>query len=325
MIRVSPDAEPERRRNNQGVLPPVRSTLSAILTFVACLAIVVATIVLGLQQTLLNTDRWVAVVGPLASDPTVQTSVAQTTTAMTMNALDVQDRSRSLPGPLRNLAAPVESTLSTFVTNTATQLVQSPQFAQVWVGANREIHQGLVQFLRSGQLPADGAVKVDDGQVEVNLLMLMPTFLQVLQQGAPAALASRLPTDFGYVSVGQVSSLATLQRAVRALDTLTLVLVVAAPVLVVVTFVVSPDRRRTAMWLGIGVALGMLIAAIVLLLAQAVVVGSLGNQPIAGAVQASLQAVLLSIGVGMLIVLVVATGVALVAGLTGRRPVAAAV
>jgi hypothetical protein len=293
------------------------STLTTVLTVISCLVIVLATIAVGLQQTLLNTDRWVAVVGPLASDPQVESSVAAATTAMTMNA--VQSRTQALPGPLSNLAAPVESALSTAVNNVTTQLVQSPQFAALWVSANRAIHQALVQLLRGGDLSGSGAVKVDNGQVEVNLLMLTPALLDRLQQGAASAILSQLPSDFGYVSIAQASTLATLQRAVQALDSATLRLVLAAPILVVVTLIVSPHRRRTIICLGIGVALGMLIVAVPLLLAQGAVLTSLGNQPITGAVQAAMNAVVVSIGVGMLVVFVVAVAAALIAWFTGRR------
>ncbi len=296
----------------------MRTTLAAALTFLACLAIVLATVVFGVQQTLLNTDRWVSVVGPLASNPNVQSSVAQTTAAMTLNALDVQGRTQSLPRPLQRVAAPVESTVSTFVDQQTQQIVQSPQFAQVWVNANRAIHQALVQVLRGGSPPSDGAVKISDGQVEVNLLMLAPALRDRLQ-GAPSAVLAQLSPDFGYVTIAQESTLATLQRAVQGLDAVTALLLVAAPVLVVVTLVVSPNRRSTLMWLGIGVALGLVIAAGVLLLAEGFVVGSLAGEPISGAVQAALVAVSVSLGLGMLIVFVVATAVALIAGLTGRH------
>ncbi|HEY2592420.1 MAG TPA: hypothetical protein VGK33_00815 [Chloroflexota bacterium] len=297
----------------------MRSSLSAALTIVTCLVIVLATVAFGVQQTLLNTDRWVSVVGPLASDPTVESSVAQATAAMTLNAIDVQGRTQSLPAPLRGLAAPVESTLSTFVNDQTQQIVQSPQFAQLWVNANRAIHQSLVQLLRSGEPPNNSAVRVSDGQVEVNLLMLMPALRDQLQQGAPAAVLSQLSPDFGYVTIAQASTLATMQQAVQELDAVTLLLLLATPVLIVVTLVVSPNRRTTLVWLGVGVALGLLIAGGVLLLLEVAATGSLAGQPIAGAAEAAMAAIALSLGIGMLIVFVVAVAVALVAGLTGRR------
>src|SRR5262249_37690096 len=162
---------------------------------------------------------------------TVQASVAETTAALTLNALDVQGRTQSLPRPLQRVASPVESTVSTFVDQQTQQIVQSPQFAQLWVNANRVMHQSLVQLVRSGEPPANGAVKSSDGQVEINLLMLTPALRDRLQ-GAPSALLSQLSPDFGYVTIAQQSTLATLERAVQGLDALTLLLLVAAPVLV---------------------------------------------------------------------------------------------
>jgi hypothetical protein len=54
-------------------------------------------------------------------------------------------------------------------------------------------------------------------------------------------------------------------------------------------------------------------------------VASLSDRPISGAVQATISAVDVSIGIGMLVVFIVAVAAALIAGLTGRRaPVAVA-
>jgi hypothetical protein len=282
--------------------------------------IVLATMAVGVQQTLLNTDRWVAVVGPLASDPQVQSSVAAATTAMTIDA--VQSRTQALPRPLSALAAPLESALSTAVNNVTTQLVQAPQFATLWVTANRAIHQAFVQLLRGSDPSGSGAVKIDNGQVEVNWLMLTPALLDRLQLGATSAIVSQLPSDFGYVSIAQAGTLATMQQAVQALDRVTLALVLASPILVVVTLIVSTHRRRTIMWLGIGVALGMLVVAVALFVAQGAVMTSLAGRPITGAVQATMVAMDVSIGIGMLVVFMIAAATALIAGLTGRREAA---
>lgn len=297
----------------------MRSTLAFLLTFLSCVAIVLATLAVGVQQTLLNTDRWVAVVGPLASDPTVQSSLAETAAAIAVNAVDAEGRAQSLPAPLRGLATPIQSGVSGLVTDQAMQLVQSPQFAQVWVTANRSIHQTLVQLLRSGEPPSNGAVRISDGQVELNVLMLAPGLMDQIQQRVPAAVLSRLAPDIGYVSIGQVSMLATMEEAVQAIDAIASALVVIAPVLVVVTLIVSPRRLRTTMWLGLGVGGGLVIAAAVLLVAQAEVVASINGQPIGGVVQATLHAFDASLGLGMLLAFVAAVVVALIAGVTGGR------
>ncbi len=286
------------------------------LTILSCLLVVLATVALATQQLLLNTDRWVAVVGPLASNARVQTSVANTAAAVTLNALDVQGRVQALPAPVRNLAAPIESSIGTFVDNQALQLVQSPQFAELWLNLNRAGHQSLVQLLR-GQPLANGIVSVSDGQVQLNLMALVPAVLTRVQQGIPEALAARIPDvanqlapGVGTIPIAQASALASAQQLVQLVDRATLGLVIAAPLVVLVTLIVSTDRRVTMVRLGIGVAIGMLLAGGLLLVGENRLIGALADRPIKGAIEVALYAGLLSVGVIMLGVFLVAVGVA---------------
>src|SRR5580765_5937333 len=67
-----------------------RSIAVWVLIVVSCVLMVLATLAVGLQQVLLNTDRWTAAIAPLARNPTVQASVADTAAGLTLNALDVR-------------------------------------------------------------------------------------------------------------------------------------------------------------------------------------------------------------------------------------------
>src|SRR5262249_25483306 len=151
-------------------------------------------VVLGVQQVLLNTDRWVDVVGPLASDPGVQSSVADTAALLTGTALDVPGRVQSPPPPVPNLALPAQAAIASFVDEQALRLVQSPQFRTVWVDVNRSAHRGAIELLRGGAV-ADGALRIADSQVQLNLVVLTRLLMQRLQQLAPDLLMSALPPD----------------------------------------------------------------------------------------------------------------------------------
>ncbi|MBV9357078.1 MAG: hypothetical protein JO023_16320 [Chloroflexi bacterium] len=320
------------------------TVITWVLVVVSSVLVVLATLAVGIQQVLLNTDRWVAVVGPLATNPIVQASMAETAATLTLDALDLQGRVQSLPTPVQSLAGPVEATLATFVDDQALHLVQSSQFAELWVGLNRTAHLGLVQLLR-GETPADGAVRVTDGQVELNLLVLAPALLQRLGQAAPDLLAGQppaglpdrstppsqlrerlrdavghqLPADFGYVPLMEASRLEAAQRAVQLLDRVTWALVVAAVAAIVLTLIVSVERRLTALRLGVAVAFGIVLAALTLLAGQNRLLMSLAGRPIGSAAQAALGAVLVSLAQYMLIVFVVAGLIALVAYVAGPR------
>jgi len=302
--------------------PTFRTFLTWVLIVVTSLVLVLATVALGVQQVLLNTDRWVDVVGPLASDPRVQSSVADTAAILAVTALDLPGRVRSLPAPVQGLAVPAEAAIASFIDEQAMRLVQSAQFRNVWVDVNRRAHQGTIELLRGGKA-ADGAVRIADGQVQLSLVVLTPLLMQRLQQLAPDLLMSALPPDFGYVSIMRADDLAVMQRAVQSLDRLTLALIVLALLLVVATVLVSQQRRRAVLRLSVGVALGMVLAAGALLVAQGSVVGSLGDRPITGAIQVAMSAVLMSLAQFMLLVFVAAVVAAVLAYLSGRKPSAA--
>jgi hypothetical protein len=302
-----------------------RSIVVWVLTVVSCVLVVLSTVALGVQQILLNTDRWVAVVGPLASNPTVQSSVADAVSAVTLNALDVQGRAQSLPGPLARVAASADTRVATVVDSTALQVVQSDQFQSLWTDVNRAAHEQIVEILR-GQVPAGDAVTVSNGEVEVNVLAVVQALIQRAQPAAPdvvggplfQAVRGQLAPDFGYVGVVQASTLATAQRTVQLIDDVTLGLLVMALVLLIVTLAVSSQRRVTTQWLGAGVALGLVLAWIGLLVVQSRVMSVLGDRPISAAVETAVGAVVMNLAQGMLVVFVVAAGISAGAFVTGR-------
>ena len=133
------------------------------------------------------------------------------------------------------------------------------------------------------------------------------------------AAGRQLPPDFGYVSQAPATTLATAQQALQVLDRVTWGLVLAALVFVAITLIVSVERRLTTLRLGLGIALGVLLAGLVLMIAQDKLVSSLAGQPISGAAEAAFAAVLSSLAQFMLIVFVAAAAVAFVAYVAGRR------
>jgi hypothetical protein len=294
-----------------------------VLIVLSSIAVVLATFAIGVQQVVLNTDRWVATVGPLASDPTVQTSVANAAATQALSAIDVQGRVQALPSAVQRLVAPAESGLDSFVHDQALNIAQSPQFATAWTNVNRTAHPVLVQLLR-GETPPNSVLRVSNGELQVNLVELAPGLTQRLQQ-LPVNPLAAAPADFGYVSLASAQGLATAQQAVQFLDRATLLLIVAAIVLILASLFISSDRRRTVLRLGLGVAIGMLLLGIVLFATQGVLLASVAERPIGPAVQVALTAELMSLAQFMLVVFIAAAVVALVAYVMGRRGAATSV
>jgi hypothetical protein len=270
--------------------------------------------------------------------------VADAAATQTLNALDLHGRVASLPAPLQNAAAPIEAAVASFVDDQALKLMQSPQFPGLWTDLNRAVHPALVQLLR-GQTPFDSVVTVEDGAVQISSLALVPAVLERVAQVAPDVLAGQLaaavevtsappnqlpqriaeavgrqlPPGFGRVTIMQASSLAAAQHAVQILDATTWILVVAALISIVVTLLLSGDRGLTTIRLAAGVCIGMLVAAVLLLVVQNILAAPIAGYPLSGAIEAALAAAVGSLVQLLLIAFFVAAGVAAVAFVVLRR------
>ena len=104
------------------------------------------------RRTVLDTDRYVATVGPLAEDPAVQEYLARTITNQIFLALDVQGRLESVlqerADRLVFLAGPITSSVQGFVQDQVDKVVSSEQFARLWTEVNRLAQESAVKLLQ---------------------------------------------------------------------------------------------------------------------------------------------------------------------------------
>jgi len=121
------------------------------------------------KTQILDTDRYVATVKPLASDPAIQNYVADTVSTNLLAQVDVKsyvnDALAVLPPQAQGLSGPVTSAVESFVHEATLRFVQSPAFQQIWVQANRVAHAQMNKVLTNegGNVTVErsGAVKVD--------------------------------------------------------------------------------------------------------------------------------------------------------------------
>ena len=119
------------------------------------LAVIVFTITVPAAwgaRTVLNTDRYVATVAPLAQDPAVQQAIATRLTDEVFEALNVQDLISSTLSSIGEratlLAGPLTNALRGFVQDQVLKVVQSDAFETFWVQANRFVHTQVLAVLR---------------------------------------------------------------------------------------------------------------------------------------------------------------------------------
>ncbi len=253
-----------------------------VLTLVVLTSIATLTSVIGVwsHRTLMNTDAWMDIVGPLADDPAITDAVAVALTNQVFTVVKPGDRiKQALPPQAGFLAEPITTAVQGYVEQGVGQILQSDQFKAFWNRANREAHEAAIKLLR-GQ-PVLG-FEANDGVVTFNFLPLISRTLQFIDSKAPrllgdrpipditdatppdqarqelsAALGLPIPDSFGVITVFQSDQLLQAQQAVKMFDSLVVLILVVTAVLLVATLALSRARRRTIIQLAVGVVLAM--------------------------------------------------------------------
>jgi hypothetical protein len=309
------DVEPGPTRPNRG-----RRWAVTFLVVLTTLATFVSTIAVWGHAVLLDTDRWVATVGPLAEDEEVTDAVAQYLVEQVVSILDVEKLARdALPDQAGFLAAPLTDAVQGFVTQEVSELLKTEQFHTLWVEANRFAHSQAVRLLRG----EPGVVMADDGRITLNLLPVIGVVLDKLDEhglipssvdvpqidrstepadaiaSLSAALGVDIPEDFGQIEVYDNDALAQAQDAVRIFDRLVVALVVLTVVLAIAAIVLSTNRRRTILQLGLAIVAALVVSLALLNAASDHILGLITDdvdRSAAAAVVSRILASLRSIG-----------------------------
>ena len=210
-------------------------------------------------------------------------AVAARATDELFTELNIQARLRDALPPRAGFAAvPVTNATQGYVASQLTSVLTSAQFQAIWTAALTSTHQQLVAVLR-GQNTA--AVSTSGGYIVLNTVLVInqalakvsglasdlagkPVTLPAITSADPPqqavtklsnALGPIPPSDFGQITLVKSSDLAAVQKAVKAFDRLTLVLPLAAIVLIALSLWLSVNRRRTLLQLAVGVSLLMIV------------------------------------------------------------------
>lgn len=124
-----------------------RRVAGPVLVLLGSVLAVVALISHFVSNELLDTDRYVATVAPLADDPAVQAAISAEATDSIVSLVDVEDL-----GPL------AEPGFEVLVGEAVRSVVASDEFARVWVEANRATHREFVALVtgEAGDVVAAG-------------------------------------------------------------------------------------------------------------------------------------------------------------------------
>ncbi|MEI6725775.1 MAG: hypothetical protein WCN81_06095, partial [Actinomycetes bacterium] len=230
----------------------VRGALVGFLVFLTCLTLIVTGVTIWTHYTVLNTNGYMKLVGPVGKDPQAIKALSDYVTTQVVTATDLQGRAQSaLPPRAQFLAGPITSAVQSFINKQTVKVLSTPQAYNLWLGVNRVAHQQIVGLLR-GQ---NNYTYIQGNDVKLNTLPLVSQALQWLSAKLPGGLSSKfppaiapgtpastsiqeislwagkpLPADFGQVTLLKNNALGPAQKAVKLFDGL----VIALPIILAV-------------------------------------------------------------------------------------------
>ncbi|KQW47557.1 hypothetical protein ASC77_14000 [Nocardioides sp. Root1257] len=303
--------------------PVVATVLIVLMAVLAPLSVVAR----WAHDTVSDTDRYVEIVGPLASDPAVQAAVIDRITTEITTRLQVQSvtkeavdalAERGLPPlaatSLQALSGPLAEAINGFVEEQVTTLVESDQFQQAWEEANRQAHTQMVAVLTGKDTDT---VEVSDNAVSINLATLIDTVKQRLVDRG-FTLVERLPQVDATFTIFQSDDITKAQTAFRLLDAVNTWLPILALLCLAGAVAVGRSRRRTLVAGALALALSMLLLGAGLNASREIYLNAVPTDQLptdaAGAIYDQLVSF---IRLNLRAVMVVALAVAFVAWVTG--------
>jgi hypothetical protein len=309
-----------------------RALVSAILITLGCVLAPVSVLGVWAANQVSNTDRYVANMAPLISEPPIQHALSARITSEINSRLDVQaltaqasaELTRAnlprLSALLTNFQAPIANGVDSLVATTVSRAVASPAMATIWVSANRAAHQGIVRVL-SGQ--GNGSLSVVNNQVVLNLGPLI-TQVKANLAARGFGFADKIPVVNSTFPLFEAPNLAKAQQGYRLITTLRWVLPFLSLILLAVGIWIGRRHRRALIGAALGLSASMLVLAIALLIARAIYLNSVPQTVLPADAAAALYDTLVRfIRDGLRVLLVIGLVVAAGAFLAG--PSAAAV
>jgi hypothetical protein len=191
---------------------------------------------------------------------------------------------------LSTLAPPIASALEDRVVVLIDRFITSEEFQSRLPDLVQQVHTGAVALIRGDEASLPN-VYTESGQVRLDLVPVITEALQqvageireflpdvtlpapvagALEQGREElrtqladALETELPEDFGQVTLMSEEALSEVQETARQADRLVWATAILALLLLGSAIAVAPDRRRTLVALGLGLAGGLVVTMLV--------------------------------------------------------------
>ena len=323
--------------------PPARRSrriLAGVALLLACLLILVTTVLVWAHQVALNTDRFTALVTTVVDEPEVIDPLAAAISTQVVDAVGVEARiSARLPEAMQPLAAPLTLAVRDAIDKRLQVALANPRIQQALVRTVSFAHEKVIRLLRG----ESDAVSVVDGYVVIEVFPVVGAALAELQSmgilpadiqlpdlsnpEAPGVLAGRLetalgvtlPDTFGTIRLMPADRLLTARTVVRVLDLAVILLVILSVLLVALAVWLARDRRRMLIYVALGTIIAFLLARLAIGAAVEAIISGIADEGLAGAVRSVVDATVADLR-GLTTVILIATGIVAIAAYLAGRP-----
>lgn len=233
-----------------------RKVAIGFLIFLGAILLIVANFAFWARFTLLNTNGWVAAVGPLTKDPQVANELSTYTVAKVFQQVDVNQAIQEvLPDQFDILSGPITKSLQDLAIDTVTKLIMSDAFNNVWVGVNKVAHTAIIRVL-SGQ---GDLLYMQSG----DLVLDLSDIYNYIQDTLGVQNLDLIPqAQDGKLVLFQSQQVAVMQEAYSYINTLGLLMPLLSFLAFGFAVLVSLWRRNTLLWIGIATSIVMAISLI---------------------------------------------------------------
>ncbi len=303
-----------------------RAPVSALLIVLGCILAPISVLGVWGANQVGNTDRFVANMSPLITEPPIQHALSAKITAQITSRLDVpavtnqaaaQASAAHLPRIatlLHTFSGQIASAVNSAIATAVARVVESPAMAAVWTHALTAAHSGIVRVL-SGQ--GGGAVDVVNNQVVLNLgPLITQAKAQLSAQGL--TIVNNIPNVSATFPLFEAPNLAKAQQGYRLTQTLKWVLPFLTLLLLALGVYVARGHRRALIGAALGLAASMLVLGIALSIFRVIYLNSVPKNVLPSDAAGALYDTLIRfIRQGLRVLLVVGLVIAAGAFLTG--------
>jgi hypothetical protein len=231
-----------------------------LLLVLGCGLVAMSLIAAYVRVTVLNTDRYVETMAPIARSADVQRAVADKLDTAITSRVDFDSLLRSaLPDRADPLAPALATGLEQAIRSRIDDFVASDRFPQLWDEANRRVHSRVVALLTTGE---SNRVKLEGDTVFLDLGPAVDRVRSALSERGLDRLAAAIPPSVdGRITLLQSDAFVKARKGVNFLEGLTIVLPILALLCLAGHVWLSRPRRPGLL----RVALGLIVTALLLL------------------------------------------------------------